>query len=221
MIDRSRINIVGFDLDGTLYKCTPEINDRVRNQIAKEILERKPDLGNIEKARKFFEERYAKLQSGTKVLAECMRQHESSTPTDLMDKCLAEADVVNLIPRDEKLCEILEEISQGHVTYFLTSSPRDLALSKLSALGIDPLVFDFRFYSDTEEAGQKNNGSAFRYAIAKVGGPGKEHLYIGDRLKSDIRPANKMGMQSLAVWSHIPEATASIDHIHKLKGVLQ
>ena len=114
----------------------------------------------------------------------------------------------------------LEEISGSYLTYLLTSSPGDVALEKLAALGVEPQSFDFRVYSDTPGAGQKNSGEAFEYALRRAGEAPDKHLYIGDRLKSDIRPANNLGMQTLAVWSFIPEATDSVGHIHDIREVL-
>ena len=43
---------VGFDLDGTLYPPNAEIDNRIRNKISERILEKKPEFGNIETARK-------------------------------------------------------------------------------------------------------------------------------------------------------------------------
>ena len=78
------IEAVGFDLDGTLYKSTDEMNDSVRILMAEELLRHNPLLSDVETARDFFEERYAVLESGKGVLREagilenrCVTSHPS------------------------------------------------------------------------------------------------------------------------------------------------
>ncbi len=118
---------VGFDLDGTLYRATEEINDRIRTEIARRILSRKPTLGCVEEARRYFEDRYNVLQSGTKVLKEI----GFDNPSLVMDDCLATADILDLIDHDRELVDILNKVSCSYWTYLVTNSPKDLGEKKL------------------------------------------------------------------------------------------
>ena len=210
------VEAVGFDLDGTLYQLTPEINDRVRNRIAERILERKPELQSVVEARKYFEERYKEVGSGTGALAES----GYSNPSLIMDQCLAEADVLDLINPDPTLKSTLEEISRRFTTYLITASPRELALQKLGRIGIDPNLFAYTSFSDSPGAGHKSEGTPFKRILKETNIPADRHLYIGDRLKSDVIPAKGLGMKIAAVWSEIPQADISIPHIHEIRGLL-
>jgi FMN phosphatase YigB (HAD superfamily) len=212
---RDRI-IVGFDLDGTLYNSTPEMDDLVRNRISERILEKMPEFETVERARREFNRRYGKLQSGKGVL-ESVGYEDCSK---VMDDCLATANVAGLIEEDPALVGILEKLKEKRRIYLLTSSPESMALEKLNKLGIDPELFDVLAFNDTPRVGSKSEGDAFLYVMKKIGVGGNHHVYIGDRLRPDISPANKWGMKTVAVWSEIQEADYSIDHIHDIERLL-
>ena len=206
---------VGFDLDGTLYPPSTEIDNRIRNRISERILERKPDLGNIETARSFFEENYTDLGRGSEVLR--LAGYENAR--EVMDECCASADVLDLIERNDNLIGILEGLYQKYFTYLLTSSPEQLSLQKLQRIGIDPRLFSLRVYGDIGSL-DKMDGTAFDYAIISSSLPADEHVYIGDRRQSDILPAKKKGMKAIAVHSEISEADLSLKSINDIRGVL-
>ena len=58
------VKAVGFDLDGTLYSTTLEIDERIRTRIAEKILKKVSSLGSIKRARDYFEGEYRKTGSG-------------------------------------------------------------------------------------------------------------------------------------------------------------
>ncbi len=206
---------VGFDLDGTLYPPSQEIDDRIRNKISKKILEKRPDLENLANARDFFERMYEQLKSGSAVL----RLVGYEKPELVMEECLTTADVLDLIKKDDKLATIIEDLHSKYFTYLLTSSPEQISLQKLERLGINPRLFSLRIHANTESL-DKIDGSAFRYAAISSSIPADEHVYIGDRRQSDILPARELGMKTIAVYSEIPEADLSLPHIHDVRGLL-
>ncbi len=207
---------VGFDLDGTLYKTTPAIDNRVRTRIAEKILERIPVLESVERSRYFFETHYKELSSGTRVLEEVGYEN----PREVMDECLATANIIDLIEPDWELNTILEDMKSVYFTYLITSSPELLALKKLEKIGINPELFYVKAFSDTPYIGYKHDGTAFRYVIGASLISAEDHVYIGDRLNSDILPAKKLEMRTVAVWSDIPEADYSIKSIHDIRRLL-
>ncbi len=214
MFKREEVKAIGFDLDGTLYAPSEEINDRVRTQIARKILEKSPFLETIDRARQYFESRYQEIQSGSKVLSEVGYKD----PSIIIDECLAKADVLDLIKEDRRLAKFLAQLRENNFVYLLTHTPRELGVKKLQRLGIIPELFDRQIYSDTINT-DRLEGKPFQYAIDESGIPPKNHVYIGDRKQSDIIPANRLGMQTIAVWSKIPEATLSLPTIHDIEGV--
>ncbi len=209
------VSVVGFDLDGTLYKSTSEMDDRVRTQIAERLLDRDASLGDVAGARAFFENRYAELHTGGAVLREAGYENASA----VMDGCLANAEVVDLIKPDPELGAIMKDLNNKYTTYLLTSSPKDLSLSKLEKIGLEG-VFDFMFFGDNPAGLSKMEGTAFDYAIEKIGKNVRWHAYVGDREKSDILPANERGIASVAVWNDITEADYFIEDIKDIGELL-
>src|SRR3989344_2964490 len=128
------IEVVGFDLDQTLYPDSDEIRDRVRTEIARRILKKIPSLENIEKAREYFEENYKELKGGYKVLEKAGYENGRS----VMDECLANANVVDIISPDEELGKTIELLSRKYILFLITSSPEKLALEKLEKIKINP-----------------------------------------------------------------------------------
>src|SRR3989344_8192920 len=98
MIDKKRIKIIGFDLDECLYPSSPEINDRIRKDISKRILERKTCLKNMKEARKQFENLYNRIGSGRKVLVELGFGKEESGR--IMDVAISQAEILDLLKPD-------------------------------------------------------------------------------------------------------------------------
>lgn len=216
MIDKFKeVKAIGFDLDCTLYPPTPEINNKIRNEIAKELLTKKPELQTIQQARQFFEERYQHLQSGTKILEE----EGYPQPSQIMDNCLARAEVIDLIQPNPKLAKIIKEISSKFKIYLITSSPKDLARRKLEKIGIDKSSFHLQIFSDTENSNHKQTGKSFESAIKYFGIQASQHVYIGDSRKSDILPAKALGMKTISVGSEIHEADISIKNIEAIRGL--
>ena len=137
-----------------------------------------------------------------------------------MDLAVSQADIAALIQQDTTTARIVGEISRRYLTYLLTSSPENAALKKLRAVGINPNFFSHKIYRDNCGGRDKQDGSAFRHAVELSDFPAANHVYVGNSAKSDIAPAKRVGMQTIGVWSEIPEADASIPHIHQLEGLL-
>lgn len=206
---------VGFDLDGTLYQSTSEINDRVRSRITERILQKKPELKDLQTAREFFELKYKELESGTRVLGNVGYKN----PRKVMDECFAEADITCLIPEDPTLVEILNRIRDDYFIYLITSSPREIGEKNLKKIGIKPDYFDETIFGD--DGFSKDDGSAFVEILSCIDceEPG-EHLYVGDKANSDIIPARNLGMRTASVWYDIPEANYYLKSIHDIGGLL-
>lgn len=207
---------VGFDLDGTLYNSTPEINDRVRNKIAEYILKKMPELQNIPGARHYFERRYINLKSGSMVLEEAGYKDS----LNLMNRCLADANILDLMAPNLKLCNILNEMSSRYKLYLITSGFKNESVGKLNRIGIDTKIFSYELYGDDPGHDSKSDGKIFKEIISETNLPAEKHVYVGDRLKQDILPPKKIGMKTIAVWSEIPEADISIKNINEIGDLL-
>src|SRR3990170_2312167 len=98
----SSIKAVGFDLDNTLYPKDPNIDSRVKREVSKKILEKKPELICIEEAEEYCEKRYKKLKSRVKVLEEV----GFINPKKVMYKCMLNADIPSLLKPNPELVSI-------------------------------------------------------------------------------------------------------------------
>jgi len=218
MFEKELVKAVGFDLDECIYPSDPEINNLIRNYISSALL-KKLSFADLAEARAFFEKKYAELHSGSKVLVSV--GYNINEANNITDGAAAQDGIIKLIKKDPNTSRIIRAISnQYEWTFLITSSPRNVADSKLMKIGINPLCFTYMIYGDDPGYGHKIDGTAFRQIISKTGLAPDEHVYIGNSRKADIEPAKNAGMRTIGVWSEIPEADLSIKHIHDLERVL-
>jgi len=212
---RNEIEAIGFDLDGTLYPTDDKINKRIRKQIAIKIFEKKPELKTIDNSLDYFEKRYQLLKTGTRVLEETGFENA----TEIMNECLANADILDLIQENKRLYEILKKLKLKYKLYIVSSSPRELSLLKLKKVGLSENLFDFGIFSDTPYAGPKTTGEAFDYLLKKIKIPPFKHIFIGDRESSDIIPAKSRGMKTIMVGGESSISDITIKNINEIENI--
>ena len=98
------IKAVGFDLDGTLYKTAPEMDESIARFAAMKVLEKKPELGTLERAIDYFHKNYKELESGTKTLVSAGYSEPEARAA--MEDSLQKGEMLDLIPEDRELVEI-------------------------------------------------------------------------------------------------------------------
>ena len=218
MIDTSRIQAIGFDLDGTLYPITEQTEDAQRRSMARTILRLKPDFGTFDQTYRYVIETYPKVKSYTGVIAQATNRKKEEIGT----QWILDARIEQVLAPDPRLASLLKNLNtRRKVLYILTSSPEESVHKKLNALEIPVWIFNMLACDDTPNIGSKSNGTAFEYVIKQTGIPASNHLYVGDREMHDILPAKRLGMQTCAVWSYIPEADCSIKTIYELETLLK
>jgi len=212
------VKAVGFDLDGTLYKATEEIDDRIGEHVAAKILEKSSEFKSIEEAKTFYKKRYKEIESGSKTLMEV--GYEPIEAREVMKKCLDESDISDLLQKDEELVNILEQISKKYFIYLITKSPADIGRKKLASIGIDESIFKYKVYGDNIWFIGKTKKEALTRVFEESSIPPDQHVYVGDRRNDDIINAKLLGVKTIAVWSRIEEADATALHIHDIKELL-
>ena len=211
----SKIKVVGFDLDGTLYKITPEIQSRVRNLIYKKISKE----FNIPygRARNLFEEIYSETHSGSQTIKRLEQQFVKTVEIDIIQDSLQEADILDLIPEDSKLVDLLNQLKEKYHLDVLTSGEGNLALEKLKRIGVDKDVFQ---YILTREDGLKNNGSLFqRWMQRRPDISQRDILYVGDNQKQDIDIPKQLGIKTCFIGEY-SKADFQIKDILNLEKLL-
>lgn len=210
------IKSVGFDLDNTLYPSSKKIDKRIARVIAEKILQKMPELYYINNAMNFYQKRRMEIGSGKQVLMEIGYKDAA----EIMDGCMAKADFIDLLKRNNSVINILKEIKKKYSTFLITGAPRKLTLSRLEKLGIESSLFDNLIFSDSMDKNKKTDGSIFRYYLTISPHSPNEHVYIGDNMMSDILPAKSVGMKTILVGSIDPLADYCIKNFTNIKKLL-
>ncbi|MFH1802730.1 MAG: HAD family hydrolase [archaeon] len=206
------VDAVGFDLDGTLYTLNDGINDRIRQhacQTAAGILSRPYEWVRAE-----FERHFAETGSGRISL----EQMGIDNGREIVQVALEEADIGPLLNRDGALAGMLGRLGERFNLYLITSSPRGSAESKLAHLGVNLDVFDPRIYGESPLS--RRDGSAFRHVATTYGIALPRMMFVGDREKVDIFPAQSLGLKTAMVNGMSERADYNLGSIYELEGVL-
>lgn len=206
------IALLGFDLDKTLYKPDPKIDERIQEYICRKASE---ILGvSYNEAKRRFHESYSKTQSGTLSLNDLGIENGF----EIVQEALENADVASVLERDGRLIEMLNRLSVPYRLFLLTSSNQDSALKKLSALGINPKIFSPAFYGYPPS--ERVNGLPFPEISRQYGVPFERMMFVGDRENVDIIPAKQLGIKTAIVHGKSSEADYQLDEIYDLEIIL-
>jgi FMN phosphatase YigB (HAD superfamily) len=105
---------------------------------------------------------------------------------------------------------------------FISAGSLDRQLGQLGMLEF----FPYRLYS-YQFPFRKPDRRIFEAAIAKIGEPAENILFVGDRLGVDIRPALKVGMRAALKSAYtnqgkkLPEGALKIELISELPGIIK
>jgi len=105
---------------------------------------------------------------------------------------------------------------------FISAGSLDRQLEQLGILEF----FPYRFYSYQFEF-RKPDRRIFEAAVAKIGEPAKNILFVGDRLDKDIAPALKAGMRAALksaytnAGKNVPESVIKIGRIAELTAIIE
>ncbi|HVM77153.1 MAG TPA: HAD family hydrolase [Candidatus Paceibacterota bacterium] len=212
------IRAVGFDLDGTMYAQSPLMDEKIVQLFAEKVLAKKPELGTIAAAKEFSEKKYRELESRKKTL----ELVGYSNAGEIMEGIFREADSAQFLERDEKLIGLLHEIRKAkEYVYLVTTAPADEMEKKLARLGVKKDIFNLIVNGNDPHIAQKpKDGNVFSYVVEQSGIPAGNHVYIGDREKSDILAPQSIGMRTIAVANEIPAADAYVPDVYGIREIL-
>lgn len=187
------IKIIGFDLDGTLYPLTDEIQKRVRKLIYKKLANE--FKVSSEKTRDLFEEHYAQLHSGSKVIRRMADEFDKPYPTkDIVQDAIEESDRLPLIKENPKLCSMLERLSKSRLIDLLTGSKRRTVMRVLKKIGINPNLFGLIY---TRDDVLKYGGEIYKkWLTQRKDYSPDQFLYIGDNPSQDILAPKRLGIKT-------------------------
>jgi len=209
------IGAVGFDLDNTLYAKNPIIDKKINDYIclkASNIL--KKELIEVKAS---FQQKYSELHSSHGSLMAIGIENEDLA-ISIVQEALENADISSSLSRDIKLNDMLKKLSQYYKLFMITGSRKDLAIKKLDALGVDKNLFYPALYAYSIY--ERYNGSAFSYVSSIISIPPNRIMFVGDREKSDILPAKKLGIKTAIVNSMSQSADYQLKTIYDLEEIL-
>ena len=166
------VDLLGFDLDGTLYPLNEEIYRRIREYSclkASEILNR-PYQDVLEQ----FLRELDKTKSGSRSLQAIGIEDGKG----LMQKALENTNIESLLRKDEKLIEMFAKLKQSFSLFLITGSGKLVALRKLEALGLDENLFSYKIYGESKLS--RRDGSAFRDIAKNHGTDLSRMFFVGD-----------------------------------------
>jgi FMN phosphatase YigB (HAD superfamily) len=190
---QSKINVIGFDLDHTLYQGNKDMDRVIQEYIFKKIADHRGC--SIDEAKKMFDELYQEGRglSGRKTLIALGIPNAG----EIIQEALENADVAQTLTSDSETIRMLNDLKQHYRNIdLITGSSREQALKKLSALGISE---DFFSHYITDEVAFKGDGSAYTYWMKLYSLPAETFLYIGDRLEVDHIIPRTLGIETMLV----------------------
>lgn len=192
-VKQNRIKVIGFDLDGTLYPMTPEIQERIRIPIYKNLAQA---LGiQFEEAKILFDQIYEKQLSGTRTIQEIGREYQQNlNAEELMQTSIEEADFLDLLEPNLSLQEMLFRISKKRSLDILTGSTQNQTMMKLNRLRI-PQEYFGHIIADAK----KISGKSYHQWLSLRGFSPDEFLYVGDNTRQDIEVPKKLGIKTCFV----------------------
>jgi len=208
-----KIKCIGFDMDGTLYPETKEIQDFKKELLCKCLVEK--DKISFSEAREIRDREFAKTGSYTCVL----KHHGIEDTNKIINDKGHNNQLIKLIRFDPGLEKFLKKIKKKYKTFLVTHTNKKYAVPRMSKAGINYQdCFDVCIFGDSGLL--KTSREVFDLALSKLNFKPEEVLYVGDRETVDIVVPKKIGMLTIMVGSNSSLADYRLDSIYDLPNIL-
>lgn len=202
--DYTNINVIGFDLDQTLYPKSLDIDAVIQQYIFEKIAAHKQVP--ITEAKKLFSDLYKDGEglSGRKTLIEL----NIPNAAEIIQEALENADIASVLEPDFTVNTLLEKLKERYNNIdIITGSNAVQTHKKLAALSIPESLFT---HIITDEDASKSDGAAYKLWMSyyKKLKP-EDFLYIGDREGSDHIAPSVLGIKTILV--NIQEENQNLD----------
>ncbi len=201
--------LIIFDLDKTLYFSESLWKER-DEMIIRKIAENQKV--SEDRAKEIMEEKLKELDSRTQVLLSLGLQRKD------MFEILRKSNIEKHLKYDEKLYEVIENISKNNTLVIASNSPTDVAERILKILKIES--FFKKIYGAEYFEKSKPNTKIFDIILDEMGFKPENAAMVGDSLKKDILPAKLKGLKGILVGSESKEADAYIEKVYDLSSAI-
>lgn len=190
------VDIIGFDLDDTLYHKDASIDAIIQGEICRQVAEltSKP----LHEVTEQWDATYPVVRSGGKTL-DAMGVDPAKGKVIIQMALETPAVLDALQPDPELNAQLLELRKRGKKLSLITGSNTPLAYKKLARLGMSPTWFSPIIGGEVS----KRDGYAFPRWIEEYhpDAPARRRLYIGDGFARDILPLLHLGIRPALVNS--------------------
>ncbi len=207
------IKAIGFDVDGTLYKMTPKIYNKLSLEVAKRAAE---ELG--QDPREFSREHLMqrdKHGGNTKAVESYGLNGE-----EIYQKAFDEFAIEGQVERDKRLVEMIEKLKKKYKLFIISNGTGRQVERKLKVLGINHLDFEPRIYCYDEDW-SKPDSAPFLSAINALELDPSEIVYIGDNEDIDIVGAKAVGLKTVMAGGESQKADLDVSDIYGLEGIFE
>lgn len=207
-----KIKAIGFDLDGTMYHSSQELQIMVGKEIVAEaarLMGQDPD----ELAEEYLKRR-EQYRSNTMTLNSFGLPGE-----EIFQKIWNKLPIAEYVKKDVKLVSLLETLRKIHRLFMISNGRRAEIEKKLQCLGVSPDWFD-PLIACYDQGWVKPEPSPFLLAIESLNLEPDEVVYVGDRVDLDVEGASAVGMKTILVGGTSPQADACCETVYDIVRVL-
>lgn len=203
-----QIKLITWDLDGTLYPSNPdfsaEIEKRKFSAVAKYL------NCSLDEAKEKFDEILSETRSHTRTLDAL-----GIDGTQFFVNVWQKIALNEYIQKNPELVNLFEKVNHIPHAMLTNSNSRENIHRKLSLVGLDMEIFSF-IITSVEAGYKKPSPEIFEMLIERSQLPPHQILYAGDREKTDILPAKKLGIKTCIVGSDSTEADVVVKNANEL-----
>lgn len=188
-----------WDLDGTLYKVTPQLFDAIELNVLQLIADFRGI--SLEEAKQLHQQLYEKFHSNTLVI------NSIGVDRDLAQKEINDTLIKSIVPNKMLVDQIKALRKVKHIVN--TNSPQEFAEIKLKTIGFDDGFFEAVIGNPDIVGSLKPEFEPYKYTLNLTQTPADKHLFVGDRYETDLATAKKMGMYTALV--HAKDERADLE----------
>lgn len=188
----SEIEVLVWDLDGTLYKSIPQMVQVIEKACINILFEHKQITP--EAAFELFYKTREIYKGNTKSLAAL----GCGPRIEIIKKIEKLVDKASFLNKDPKLQQLFQELSSfRHI--LLSDTSHQVIVKELEALGLSHNLFELIIGVDDAKM-TKPDIAYFKKVLDETDLSAQKHLMIGDRIEIDLLPARQLGMRTCLVW---------------------
>lgn len=212
---KKKYDVIGFDVDNTFYK----IDGKVQKTIWRYISQKSAEQINVNSDE--FYHKFVKLYQEKKSASTALKELGISDGPNIVQEAMENANVAENLRKDHELINLMNFLKPHYKLFIITGGTKKATSDKLKALGLEQSIFD-PIITTPEYNLKREDGGAFFYVSRYLSVDFKKILFVGDREKVDIIPANNLGIDTVIVNkpdNQESQATYILEKIYNLKDI--